>query len=114
MAEAHGVVRVALVGSTASQEQGNAVIQHSGVSLAPSGGAMGDLRGHFGTLGPGHIYGLLDSRREGRGDCNSTATECVQQAFYRFVSGLCASFWRCTRICAATGLASHGHRDVVK
>ena len=89
-------------------------MQHSGVSLTPAGGAMGHLRGNFSIFGLGHIYGLLDSRRVGRGDCNPTTTACVQQAFYRFVSGLCASFWRCRRICAAIWLASHGRRDVVK
>ena len=104
----------ALVGNTASQERGNAAMQHSGVSLTPAGGAMGQLRGNFSIFGLGHIYGLLDSRRAGWGDCNPTATACVQQVFYRFVSGLCASFWRCTRTCAAIWLASHGRRDVVK
>ena len=60
------------------------------------------------------MYGLLVCRRVGPGDPNPAATACAQQAFYRFVSGLCASFWRCTRICAAIGLASQGRRDVVK
>ena len=75
---------------------------------------MGQLRGNFSIFGLGHIYGLLDSRRAGWGDCNPTATACVQQVFYRFVSGLCASFWRCPHICAAIGLASQGRRDVIK
>ena len=41
----------ALVGSTASQERGNAAMQHSGVSLTPAGGAMGHLRGPASILG---------------------------------------------------------------
>ena len=41
----------ALVGNTASQERGNAAMQHSGVSLTPAGGAMGHLRGPASILG---------------------------------------------------------------
>ena len=67
-------------------------MQHSGVSLTPASVAMGHLRGNSGIFGPGHMYGLLDSRRICRGDYNPTTTACMQQALYRFVSGLCASF----------------------
>ena len=95
-------VETALVGNTASQERGNAAMQHSGVSLTPAGGAMGHLRGPASILGQRHTYGLLKSRWAGPGDSNLTATACVQQAFYRFVSGLCTVCGRHTRLFAAS------------
>ena len=104
----------ALVGNTASQERGNAAMQHSGVSLTPAGGAMGHLRGPASILCQRHTYGLLKSRRVGPGDSNVTAAACVQQAFQRFFRGLCTVCRRHTRLCAAPQPLSHGLRTAPK
>ena len=89
-------------------------MQHSGVSSTPAGGAMGHLRGHTSIPGQRDMYGLLKSRRVGPGDSNLTATACVQQAFYRFVSGLCTVCGRHTRLCAASEPLCHDPRAAPK
>ena len=64
-----------------------------------------------GILGPGYTYGLLIHRRVGLGDPNLAATECVQQAVYRFFRGLGIVFGKHTQCGTAIALFQHGPSD---